>query len=388
MNNNSLNNIPSVINCPHNTRCFTFLPETPTHIIIGTCNGTVHLFNWENEALLLSHSLPFSISESSTTTTQIINILPLSNHTNHLLIQSRGGIIFICSYSLYPHSINVITTINTSIETFCKCIYINNTIFIPHEKENEVKLITLTSLHNNNKHSECVKKVYFTNDVDENASDSDDDDYNNDDTLPKKALICGIVNNNTEYIATAFENGVVALYSADNEMKYYTHCKVYEKKIEAIITIYLFTINNIQYICVGMFSTTIVLLQITNTNNVYNIIKYKSIHNVCSSLKEGISAICYVDCGILQNDILNDDDDDDDTTNTTEQSKFLIVGGYDNRIKFYQISTSTLLNFTDIGNININGNSIINQIQTYHYNNNTYLFICSEQHSFYIYLIA
>ena len=381
MNNNSLNNIPSVINCPHNTRCFTLLPETPTHIIIGTCNGTVHLFNWENETLLLSHSLPFSVSASSTTT-QIINILPLSNCSHHLLIQSRGGIMFISSYSLSPTSLNVITTINTSIETFCKCIYINNTIFIPHEKENEIKLITLSSL---DKHNERIKKVYFTINIDENASDSDDDD---DDTLPKKALICSIANNNTEYIATAFENGIVALYSANNEMTYYAHCKVYEQKIEAIITIYVFTLNDIQYICIGMFSTTIVLLQVTKTNdNVYHITKYKSIHKVCSSLKEGISAICYVDCGILQNDILNDDDDDD-AVNANEQSKFLIVGGYDNRIKFYQISNNDTITFNDIGNININGNSIINQIQTCHYNNNTYLFICSEQHSLYIYLIV
>ena len=381
MNNNSLNNIPSVLNCPHNTRCFTLLPETPTHIIIGTCNGTVHLFNWENETLLLSHSLPFSVSASSTTT-QIINILPLSNCSHHLLIQSRGGIMFISSYSLSPTSLNVITTINTSIETFCKCIYINNTIFIPHEKENEIKLITLSSL---DKHNERIKKVYFTINIDENASDSDDDD---DDTLPKKALICSIANNNTEYIATAFENGIVALYSANNEMTYYAHCKVYEQKIEAIITIYVFTLNDIQYICIGMFSTTIVLLQVTKTNdNVYHITKYKSIHKVCSSLKEGISAICYVDCGILQNDILNDDDDDD-AVNANEQSKFLIVGGYDNRIKFYQISNNDTITFNDIGNININGNSIINQIQTCHYNNNTYLFICSEQHSLYIYLIV
>ena len=381
MNNNSLNNIPSVLNCPHNTRCFTLLPETPTHIIIGTCNGTVHLFNWENETLLLSHSLPFSVSASSTTT-QIINILSLSNCSHHLLIQSRGGIMFISSYSLSPTSLNVITTINTSIETFCKCIYINNTIFIPHEKENEIKLITLSSL---DKHNERIKKVYFTINIDENASDSDDDD---DDTLPKKALICSIANNNTEYIATAFENGIVALYSANNEMTYYAHCKVYEQKIEAIITIYVFTLNDIQYICIGMFSTTIVLLQVTKTNdNVYHITKYKSIHKVCSSLKEGISAICYVDCGILQNDILNDDDDDD-AVNANEQSKFLIVGGYDNRIKFYQISNNDTITFNDIGNININGNSIINQIQTCHYNNNTYLFICSEQHSLYIYLIV
>ena len=65
----------------------------------------------------------------------------------------------------------------------------------------------------------------------------------------------------------------------------------------------------------------------------------------------------------------------------------MLIGGYDKRVKCFQIEKED--EYNDIGNVITGGSGIINQIEIAIGNEGKeYLFVCCEQKLFYIYLLS
>jgi hypothetical protein len=127
---------------------------------------------------------------------------------------------------------------------------------------------------------------------------------------------------------------------------------------------------------VGFYSTNLVILQYSPEQN--TITQYDHISNACSDVKVGIPAINYISFNKV-----------DMITDINQEYKIVCTGGYDYRIRIYNIEekkSSLQLQ----GSLTILNNVIIHQIQLYedYISNNLYLFIASEQKLFLIYLIA
>ena len=224
------------------------------------------------------------------------------------------------------------------------------------------------------------KKMYFSNEIENDESDSESDNEN---LEIRKSLICNIiVNEKKQIIILAFESSVIGIYNL--QLEYLCHLKLFKEKEEAIITISLFEFENEIFLSVGCFFPNLIILKISN--DFKSISKFKILKNACSDLKQGISSIIYGEG--KREDLLSEE-------NEINKFNILFIGNYDKRIKLFNINKkNNEIIFSDMGNIITNSNGIINQIYFLSSNDNDsdsinyYLFVCCEQRLFYIYLIA
>jgi hypothetical protein len=224
------------------------------------------------------------------------------------------------------------------------------------------------------------KKMYFSNEIENDESDSESDNEN---LEIRKSLICNIiVNEKKQIIILAFESSVIGIYNL--QLEYLCHLKLFKEKEEAIITISLFEFENEIFLSVGCFSPNLLILKVSN--DFKSISKFKILKNACSDLKQGISSIIYGEG--KREDLLSEE-------NEINKFNILFIGNYDKRVKLFNINkNNNEIIFSDMGNIITNSNGIINQIYFLSSNDNDsdsinyYLFVCCEQRLFYIYLIA
>lgn len=379
---NSNTNLPSVIECISNTRSFELINE---YLIIGNDKGYLEIYDWENEKKQFVHNLfdkEVKLSDNDNYK-QIINIDIIDNQSKTIAIQCRGGDLFIGQIN--ESTFTLITAIQSKIETFSKCSLsfneeirkINNnshyntniswkcSILLPEEKENFIKIIEISTTYqeiNNYSH-----KIYLEKDENIQDDDSDEDEDPN-----KKSLINNIlINSLNPFIVITFESSILSLFT--HSLSFITSSQVFQNKNEAIITVNTIKIKEIIYIIIGLFSTNLAIFSVDAQNNLSI---FKTLSNVCSDLKCGISSIAYT-CYIKE----------DFFGESNQEVKLLMVGGYDKRVKCYQIDDNTqIINFKDLGNIVTGGSGVINQIKIAHnQEGNTFLFVCKEQRLFYIY---
>lgn len=378
MNNNS-NNLPSVLECSSNSRSFDILDDI---IIIGNDNGFIDVFQWEEEHKISSYNLfkDDTTKDDNNNYKQIIQIKVFDKENKVILIQCRGGDIFICKWMKNQNKFEIMNTIKTHIETFTKgalcfdkSILICNkksdnkdewlfSFILPEEKENHLRIFEI-SKDNYKLLSDYSVKVY----LEDNNEDNDDSD-DSDESPMKKSIINNILITENNNIILSFESGIVGLYNMS--LRYLHHLELFENKNEPIITLYSYTIKSNTYICVGMFSTNLVLLTIKSNK----LLKHITIEKACSDIKCGVSAIAY-------SSFTKESEFED----TSKDIQLLLIGGYDKRVKCFQIEKED--EYTDIGNIITGGSGIINQIAICEKEGKEYLFVCCEQKLFYIYLL-
>ena len=396
------NNLPSIIQCSSNSKCFYILDEI---LFIGNDKGFVEIFDWKKENKLFEIDLysnkDLIENKEKDNNKQIINISLLSKEKFDFLIQSRGGEIFIGNIDIKNLKYKQYNKIETQIESFTKfkiCFneeirksnkkYVEDfknenwkfSIITPNEKENEIKIYEISNnylvLHG------YIKKLFFSNEEENNDSDSDSSDNGNAEI--RKSLICNIIiKESKNIIIFAFESSTIGIYNL--KLEHISHLKLFKEKEEAIITTSLFEFNNEIFICVGFFSPNLLILKLSKDYQLIS--KYKNIKNACSDLKQGISSIIYGEG--KREDLLSEE-------NEINKFNILFIGSYDKRVKLFNLNKeNNEITFTDIGNIITNSNGIINQIyflsskeKENELDINYYLFVCCEQRLFYIYLIA
>ena len=390
---NNSNNLPSVLECNFNAKCFLI---KEIYLLIGNSIGEIEIFNWFEEKKLFIISMYNNNNKSIINienTQQIINILYFND--NVFLIQSRGGDLFFVNIDFNNKNFKIINNFLTKIETFSKFQISNEkllrfvnknikkfddnyyySILLPSNSENEIKIIEI------NKEFKIIndyyKKLYLKNidDEDNNENSSDDDE----EEKIKKSLVNSIlIIKELNLLIISFESSIIAFYTLD--YKYILHTKVFKNKIEPIININYFLFENNYYLIICLFSTDLIIYKLDKKQIYENkeLFKYKILKNVCSELKPGISCIDFA--SFEKEDLLLD---------KIEKNNILFIGGYDRRVKFYSLINNNEKNeieFKDLGNIITQGNGIINQIKFLCFKDNFYLFICNEQNLFYIYNI-
>ncbi len=396
------NNLPSIIQCSSNSKSFYVFEDI---LFIGNDKGYIEIFNWKKENKIFEIDLfpnkDLIEDTDKNNNKQIINIILLSNENFDFLFQSRGGEVFIGNINLKDNKWKQYNKIETKIESFTKfniCFnekirksnikkYEENknenwkfSIITPNEKENQMKIYELSNnymiLHG------YEKKMYFSNEI-ENNEDESDSESDNENLEIRKSLICNIiVNEKKQIIILAFESSVIGIYNL--QLEYLCHLKLFKEKEEAIITISLFEFENEIFLSVGCFSPNLLILKVSN--DFKSISKFKNLKNACSDLKQGISSIIYGEG--KREDLLSEE-------NEINKFNILFIGNYDKRVKLFNINkNNNEIIFSDMGNIITNSNGIINQIyfltlkDNYSDSINYYLFVCCEQRLFYIYLIA
>ena len=390
---NNSNNLPSVLQCNFNAKCFLI---KEIYLLIGNCIGEIEIFNWFEEKKLFIISMYNNNNKSINNienTQQIINILYFND--NVFLIQSRGGDLFFVNIDFNNKNFKIINNFLTKIETFTKFQISNEkllrfvnknikkfddnyyySILLPSNSENEIKIIEI------NKEFKIIndyyKKLYLKNidDEDNNENSSDDEE----EEKIKKSLVNSIlIIKELNLLIISFESSIISFYTLD--YKYIFHTKVFKNKIEPIININYFFFENNYYLIICLFSTDLIIYKLDKKQIYENkeLFKYKILKNVCSELKPGISCIDFA--SFEKEDLLLD---------KIEKNNILFIGGYDRRVKFYSLINKKEKNeieFKDLGNIITQGNGIINQIKFLCFKDNFYLFICNEQNLFYIYNI-
>ena len=379
MNNNS-NNLPSVLECTSNSRSFDILDDI---IFIGNDNGFIDVFQWEEEHKLSSYNLfkDDTTKDDNNNYKQIIQIKVFDKENKVILIQCRGGDIFICKWLNNQNMFEIMNAIKTHIETFTKgalcfdksILFCNKksnnkdewlfSFVLPEEKENHLRIFNI-SKENYKLLSDYSVKVYL-----EDNNEGNDDSDDSDEGPMKKSIINNILITDNNIILS-FESGIVGLY--DMSLRYLHLLELFDNKNEPIITLYSYTIQSNIYICVGMFSTNLVILTIKNNQ----LLRHKVIQKACSDIKCGISAIAY-------SSFTKENEFED----TSKDIQILLIGGYDKRVKCFQIEKED--EYNDIGNVITGGSGIINQIEIAIGNEGKeYLFVCCEQKLFYIYLLS
>ncbi len=387
---NNSNNLPSVLECNFNAKCFLI---KEIYLLIGNSIGEIEIFNWFEEKKLFIISMYNNNNKSIINienTQQIINILYFNEDV--FLIQSRGGDLFFVKIDFINKNFKIINNFLTKIETFSKFQISNEkllrfvnknikkvddnyyySILLPSNSENELKILEI------NKEFKIIndyyKKLYLkNNDNDENSSDEEEEEK------IKKSLVNSIlIIKELNLLIISFESSIIAFYTLD--YKYILHTKVFKNKIEPIININYFLFENNYYLIICLFSTDLIIykLDYKQIHENKELFKYKILKNVCSELKPGISCIDFA--SFEKEDLLLDN---------IEKNNILFIGGYDRRVKFYSLINNNEKNeieFKDLGNIITQGNGIINQIKFLCFKDNFYLFICNEQKLFYIYNI-
>ena len=387
---NNSNNLPSVLECNFNAKCFLI---KEIYLLIGNSIGEIEIFNWFEEKNLFIISMYNNNNKSIINienTQQIINILYFNEDV--FLIQSRGGDLFFVKIDFINKNFKIINNFLTKIETFSKFQISNEkllrfvnknikkvddnyyySILLPSNSENELKILEI------NKEFKIIndyyKKLYLKNNVnDENSSDEEEEEK------IKKSLVNSIlIIKELNLLIISFESSIIAFYTLD--YKYILHTKVFKNKIEPIININYFLFENNYYLIICLFSTDLIIykLDYKQIHENKELFKYKILKTVCSELKPGISCIDFA--SFEKEDLLLDN---------IEKNNILFIGGYDRRVKFYSLINNNEKNeieFKDLGNIITQGNGIINQIKFLCFKDNFYLFICNEQKLFYIYNI-
>lgn len=378
--NNNCNNLPSVLECTSNSRSFDILDDI---IIIGNDNGYIDIFQWEEEHRLTCDNLfkEDTTKDDNNNYKQIIQIKVIDRSKKVILVQCRGGQIFICKWLNEQNKLQILNQFKTNIETFTKgSLCFNHSIhccnktsnnneeffafLLPEEKENQLTIYEI-SKDNYKLLSNYSVKVYLEGrDETEDYDDSDEEQ----DSMKKSIINNILILDN--HIILSFESGIIGLYNIT--LKYLHHLELFKDKVEPIITLYSYITDSDSYIAVGMFSTNLVIISIKNNQ----LLKYKVIQNACSDIKCGISAIAY-------SAFTKENEFEDDSRSV----QLLLSGGYDKRVKCFQIENEG--DYQDIGNIITGGSGIINQIAIERGNdNNEYLFVCCEQKLFYIYLLS
>ena len=390
---NNSNNLPSVLQCNFNAKCFLI---KEIYLLIGNSIGEIEIFNWFEEKKLFIISMYNNNNKSIINienTQQIINILYFNEDV--FLIQSRGGDLFFVKIDFINKNFKIINNFSTKIETFSKFQISNEkllrfvnknikkfddnyyySILLPSNSENEIKILEI------NKEFKIIndyyKKLYLKNidDEDNNENSSDDEE----EEKIKKSLVNSIlIIKELNLLIISFESSIISFYTLD--YKYIFHTKVFKNKIEPIININYFFFENNYYLIICLFSTDLIIykLDYKQIHENKELFKYKILKNVCSELKPGISCIDFA--SFEKEDLLLD---------KIEKNNILFIGGYDRRVKFYSLINKKEKNeieFKDLGNIITQGNGIINQIKFLCFKDNFYLFICNEQNLFYIYNI-
>ena len=396
------NNFSIIIQCSFNSKSFYVFEDI---LFIGNDKGYIEIFNWKQENKIFEIDLypnkDIIENTDKNNNKQIINIILLSNENYDFLFQSRGGDVFIGNINLKVYKWKQYNKIETKIESFTKfniCFnekirksnikkYEENknenwkfSLITPNEKENQIKIYEVSNnymiLHG------YEKKMYFSNEIENNEDDSDSESDNENSEI-RKSLICNIIiNEKKQIIILAFESSVIGIYNL--KLEYLCHLKVFKEKEEPIITISLFEFENEIFLSVGCFSPNLIILKLSN--DLKSISKFKNLKNACSDLKQGISSIIYGEG--KREDLLSEE-------NEINKFNILFIGNYDKRIKLFNINKkNNEIIFSDMGNIITNSNGIINQIYFLSSNDNDsdsinyYLFVCCEQRLFYIYLIA
>ena len=387
---NNSNNLPSVLECNFNAKCFLI---KEIYLLIGNSIGEIEIFDWFEEKKLFIISMYNNNNKSIINienTQQIINILYFNEDV--FLIQSRGGDLFFVKIDFINKNFKIINNFLTKIETFSKFQISNEkllrfvnknikkvddnyyySILLPSNSENELKILEI------NKEFKIIndyyKKLYLkNNDNDENSSDEEEEEK------IKKSLVNSIlIIKELNLLIISFESSIIAFYTLD--YKYILHTKIFKNKIEPIININYFLFENNYYLIICLFSTDLIIykLDYKQIHENKELFKYKILKNVCSELKPGISCIDFA--SFEKEDLLLDN---------IEKNNILFIGGYDRRVKFYSLINNNEKNeieFKDLGNIITQGNGIINQIKFLCFKDNFYLFICNEQKLFYIYNI-
>ena len=387
---NNSNNLPSVLECNFNAKCFLI---KEIYLLIGNSIGEIEIFNWFEEKKLFIISMYDNNNKSIINienTQQIINILYFEEDV--FLIQSRGGDLFFVKIDFINKNFKIINNFLTKIETFSKFQISNEkllrfvnknikkvdnnyyySILLPSNSENELKILEI------NKEFKIIndyyKKLYLkNNDNDEISSDEEEEEK-----IKKRLVNSILIIKELNLLIISFESSIIAFYTLD--YKYIFHTKVFKNKIEPIININYFLFENNYYLIICLFSTDLIIykLDYKQIHKNKELFKYKILKNVCSELKPGISCIDFA--SFEKEDLLLDN---------IEKNNILFIGGYDRRVKFYSLINNNEKNeieFKDLGNIITQGNGIINQIKFLCFKDNFYLFICNEQKLFYIYNI-
>lgn len=379
-------NPSSVLQCKSIVKSIILIDDK---LICGLDNGAVEVFQWENGIHQCQFSL-YNLNENETTKDnvndyQVIHLCLIDCSLKIIIAQCRNGDLF--SIDLSSNEAKILSLIRTGIESFVKIGYYSNPnkkdlpqkkIIAASEKENQLIIIDLSDDYQKVSTSNITLTNSFENDEKKDIDIHDDND--NDTIISNKSLInCILAKEENAFIVFSFESCFIQLTTLNFELITFIYLNE-GKTAEPIITMNSFTINTITYITIGLFSVKGIILQ-------YHQRKLAIAHvidNLSSQLRCGISSIVYSQ--ITKLDLLSIDLEE------TTKTKLLCFGGYDHRVKFYEILThseSTDLQLKQMGNLILPNQKIINQIIiSSNKDKSNYLFVASDQRLLYIYLIA
>lgn len=406
-------NLPTIISSSHNEVIQSCLIYTK-FAFLGLRNGFIEVFEYktnikkgeitnlfDKEAKKTEKELSLNPHSNQIISIQLIKDLSKIEKEILLLIQSRGGIIFIIKYNIEKFVSKLLVKYSTSIETFTE-FFIYDKIFraewgaekeksykiiYPLEKNNEIEILFYDYINEGN---DCATSDNSLPKINQNFDYIIDEDgqkildvYKDMESKIMQIIQLSKEENTDNYFAMIYEKTL--LFILDERMNYVAHYSLsFSLKLyEAIINIYSFKFNGDYYVCIGLFSQNLIILKFDSEKKELNF--YQNINNICPEVKYGIS--CFAN-GIVKTDDLFADDE-------FIESKFLLfVGTYSKRVKIFELikdvnDESKELNkkenikFNDLGNLIVDNSGAINQI---HFRDGN-LFVVCDRKILYIYSI-
>ena len=425
-------NLPSIISSSFNEVIQSCLIYDEI-VFLGLRNGFIEIFEYkinskigaiinlfDGEIKKTEKELKLNPHSNQIISIQLIKELTKENGLL-LFIQSRGGIIFIISYSIKNKCHKLLIKYDTKIETFTEfCItnkinkiewekQIKNNlnpkdiykIIIPLEKNNEIDILFYkygeTDENNNISNDNSIVKInqnfdYIIDDDGQKILDVYKD---------MESKIMQIIHiskeeevNMDNYLVMIYERTLI--FILDEKMNYVSHYSLsFSLKLyESIINIYSFKYKNNYFICIGLFAKNLILLKFDSKEQNLNL--FQIIQNICPEVKYGIS--CFTVGIVKTNDLFVDED--------LIKTKFLFfVGTYSKRVKIFEIideienedgeegnsikeknvinNNQQKIKIKDLGNLIVDNSGAINQIHFYESN----LFVVCDRKILFIYSI-
>lgn len=381
----------SVVQCKSIVKSIAIIDEM---LICGLDNGSIEIFQWESgihQCLFNIYSINTKEEHKSTQGDvidyQVIHLCVIDDMQRILIAQCRNGDLF--SIELFHNEPKILSLIRTGIESFVKIGYYDyqkdkeitrKKLIASSDKENELLIVDLGENFKTALTSSIILSNPLKNQKDDNNQHSDDDD-DSDTIISNKSLInCILTKKENAFILFSFESCLIQLTTLDFELITYIHLHEGNTS-EPIITMNSFKINSITFISIGLFSTKGIILKYSKKQlSIAHVI-----NDLSSQLRYGISSIYY--SKIIKQDLLSIESEE------TKETYLLCFGGYDHRVKFYDISTQTQLSsipqIKPMGHLILPNQKIINQILiSSNKDQSYYLFVASDQKLLYIYLIA
>lgn len=406
-------NLPNIISSSNNEVIQSCLIYSK-FAFLGLRNGFIEIFEYktntkkgeiinlfENEAKKTEKELAMNPHSNQIISIQLIKELSEKEKEILLLIQSRGGIIFIIKHNIEKNISKLLVKYSTTIETFTE-FFINDKIFRSEwgkEKENSYKIIYPLEKNNEieivfydyiNEDKEATTSSNSLQKINQNFDYIIDEDgqkilnvYKDMESKIMQIIQLSKEDNKDNYFAMIYEKTL--LFILDEKMNYVAHYSLsFSLKLyEAIINIYSFKFNNNYYVCIGLFSQHLVILKFDSDKKELNF--YQIINNICPEVKYGIS--CFANGVVKTDDLFSDDE--------LIESKFLLfVGTYSKRVKIFELikeedeeskdqNKKQNIKFNDLGNLIVDNSGAINQI---HFRNGN-LFVVCDRKILYIYSI-